>query len=146
MRARGRGADAIPDYGNLALHQTRVLVRARLRHWHGVLASARKLQRLDPWQAAPHVDASAALFQLSRYEDAAVSLQAAAVLGGGPDVDARLAAVYHTLGDAAALLVRRHRCRALAALARTFADAALPAEAMRLAGLTRTACDDQARP
>jgi tetratricopeptide (TPR) repeat protein len=155
MRAWGRAADTIPDYGNTALYQRLLLTRARLGHWHGVLASARTLQRLDPWHPGPHVDASAALVKLGRLDDAAVSLHQALLLGG-EDAGSRLASVYHLLGDAAggavvrqgdglALagnhpLVRRHRCRGLEQLSRLFADAALPDQAVRFAAMARDAC------
>jgi hypothetical protein len=155
MRDWGRATDAIPDYGNATLYQRLMITRARLDHWHGVLASARTLQRLDPWRPGPHVDASAALVKLGRLDDAAVALHQALLLGG-EEAGSRLASVYRMLGDAAdgavvqqgtglALagdhpLVQRHRCRALQELARLFEDAALPSEARRFATMARDVC------
>ena len=155
MRDRGHASETIPDYGNTTLYQQLLVTRVRLGHWRGVLAAAGTLQRLDPWAADPHVDASVALVKLSRLDDAAVELHQALVLGG-TDAGSRLADVYRKLGDAAAgaivqegrglalagdhPLVRHHRCRALSELARRFEDAALAQPAQRLAAMARDAC------
>src|SRR5262249_44554500 len=100
-RASGHAPQAIPDYGHAALYEPLLVTRARLGHWHGVLAAARTLMRLDPWRAGPHVDASVALVNLSRPDDAAVALHAALLLGG-EEAGSRLVSVYQSLGEPAA--------------------------------------------
>jgi tetratricopeptide (TPR) repeat protein len=156
MRARGHAGPTIPDYGNQQLQRALLVARARLGRWRGVLAAARRLQRLDPWDGGTWIDTSVALVRLGRVEDAAVALHQARLLGGGDEVEARLVDVYRLMGDdadavrtdasgrgaldAASPLVRRHRCRAATELAATYEDAALPEPAARLRTQARGDC------
>ena len=156
MRALGHPGPTIPDYGNRQLQHALLVARARLGRWRGMLAAARRLTQLDPWNAGTCVDMSVALVRLGRLEDAAVALHQARLLGGGDEVEARLVEVYRLLGgdagdaltddsgrvslDAASPLVRRHRCRAAAELAAGFEDAALPEPAARLRTTARSDC------
>ena len=73
-------------------------------------------RRLDPHNPARHVDVSAILCNLGRWEDAAIALlEALAIRPDDPAIVGRLVEVYRRLGtvlDVSNPIVRRHRCAA----------------------------------
>jgi tetratricopeptide (TPR) repeat protein len=151
MVERGYARDDIPESGNPLLLNNLSLAYAGAGRFDDALAVYEALRRLQPTRAGHSVDVSAVLCNLGRWEEAAVALFEALILEPGHgDAGVRLVEVYRQLGkdgraalDVRDPIVRRHRCRAFAALAGRLVDARLPDSAARIRTMAATECGDR---
>jgi protein O-mannosyl-transferase len=158
MLASGARTASIPAYGNDTLYANLALAYLQLGRLDDALAAYEHCRNLDPGNPTRYVDLSAVLARLGRWDDASIALfEAVTIDGGQQDAARRLVELYRQIDpdghavvsdDAGGArinvddpLVRRHRCQALAGLARIHDDARQHAAALRFRELERRFCD-----